>query len=228
MKARDVMVSPVITVGPAASVQEAAKLMLDHRVSALPVLDEQGRLVGIVSEGDLLHRAEAQTERRLSWWLRLIAADDTLAQDYIRAHARRVGDVMTREVITASPETPLDEIALLLEKNGIKRVPIVQDGRLVGIVSRANLIQAVASAPKPPEIAMSDAAIREQLLAHLKAQPWAHTDFINVTVANGTVNLWGMTNSETERQAMRVAAESIPGVRAVVDNLFVRKVEYGV
>jgi CBS domain-containing protein len=227
MKARDVMVSPVITVHPSTSVQDLARLLLERRISAVPVVDDQGRLVGIVSEGDLLHRSEAGTERRRSWWLRLIAGDDALAADYIKAHARKVSDVMTTQVITAAPETPLDEIAVLLEKNAIKRVPIVENGLIVGIVSRANLIQAVATTRKSDDHAPSDSAIRDKLLAHLKAQPWMHTDLLNVTVSDGVVNLWGVTESETERRAIRVAAETIPGVRGVTDHLLMRMAAYG-
>jgi CBS domain-containing protein len=228
MKASDVMVSPVITVKPTSSVQEAAKVLLESRISALPVVDNQDRLVGIVSEGDLMHRAEAGTERRRSWWLRFLASDETLADDYVRAHAGKVEDVMTRHLITASPETPVHEIASLLEKNGIKRVPIVKDGQLVGIVSRANLIQAVASARKQAEISLSDAAIRESLLTHLNTQAWADTSLLNVTVNNGIVDLWGFTESDVERKAIRVAAETMPGVRGVNDNLATHRMRGGV
>jgi CBS domain-containing protein len=226
MKARDVMVSPVITVKTSTPVREVAKTLLEKRISAVPVVDEKGKLVGMVSEGDLMHRAEAGTEQRRSWWLRLVSGDDVLAADYIKSHARKAADVMTPNVITATPDTPLDEIALLLEKNGIKRVPIVKDGQLVGIVTRANLVQAVASAPKGLEIPVSDEAIRDKLLAHLKAQPWARTGLLNVTVNDGVVNLWGITDSETERNAIRVAAESIPGVRAVNNHLTLRPRQY--
>ena len=222
MKARDVMVSPVITVKPSSSVREVAKIFLERRISAAPVVDDQGKLVGIVSEGDLLHRAEAGTERHRSWWLQLFTAEETLATEYVKAHARKVLDVMTRDVITAGPNTPLHEIAALLEQNSIKRVPIVKDGQLIGIVSRANLIQAVASAREGAEIPLSDAAIRDRLLAHLKAQPWADTWLLNVTVNGGIVDLWGVTRSDVERKAIRVAAQSIPGVSAVNDNLFTR------
>ena len=169
-----------------------------------------------------MHRAEAGTERHRSWWLRLLTTEETLAAEYVKAHARKVADVMTREVITTGPETPLHEIAVLLEKNSIKRVPIVQNGQLIGIVSRANLIQAVASDRKAPEIPLSDAAIRDRLLAHLKAQPWADTWLLNVTVNGGIVDLWGVTRSDVERKAIRVAAQLIPGVSAVNDNLFTR------
>jgi CBS domain-containing protein len=222
MKARDVMVSPVITVTPAASVQEVAKIFLQHRISAVPVVDQRGKLVGIVSEGDLMHRAEAGTERRHSWWLSGLIGDDALASEYIKAHTWKVSDVMTTKVITAAPDTVLHDIAALLEKNSIKRVPIVENGQLVGIVSRANLIQAMASARKGLEIPLSDTAIRDRVLAKLKAQPWAHTALLNITVSGGVVDLWGITQSDTERKAIRVAAETTPGVCAVNDNLIKR------
>jgi CBS domain-containing protein len=219
MKARDVMVFPVITVKPSSSVKEVATTLLERRISAVPVVDDQGKLVGIISEGDLMHRSEAGTERQRSWWLLGWTGDETLAAEYVKAHACKVADVMTRNVITATPETPLNEIAALLERNSIKRVPIVKDGQLVGIVSRANLIQAVASTRKELEIPLSDTTIRDKLLAHLTSQEWAHTSLLNVTVSGGVVNLWGITNSDAERMAIRVAAESAPGVCDVNDNL---------
>ena len=227
MKARDIMVSPVITVKPYSSVKEVAKILLEKRISAVPVVDEGGKLLGMVSEGDLMHCSEAGTERQRSWWLRLMAGDDTLAADYVKAHGRKVADVMTQNVITATPDTPLDEIAILLEKNSIKRVPIVKDAQLVGIVSRANLVQAVASAPKGLDIPLFDSTIRDKLLAHLKAQPWLHTDLLNITVTDSVVTLWGITTSETERKAIRVAAEAMPGVRSVNNHLTLRPRGYG-
>lgn len=225
MKARDVMVSPVITIKPHSSVKEAAQIFVNRRISAAPVMDDQGNLVGIVSEGDLLRRAEAGTERRRSSWLLLFTGNETLATEYVRAHARKVADVMTRDVITATPDTPLHEIASLLEKNSIKRVPIISKGRVIGLVSRANLIQAVATARKELEIPVADSTIRDQLLSHLGAQPWAHTSLLNVTVNGGVVDLWGITNSDAERRAIRVAAEATSGVRAVNDHLIVRPLE---
>ena len=175
MKARDAMVSPVITVKPYSSVKEAAKTFLERKISAVPVVDDQGKLVGIVSEGDLLHRSEAGTEQQRPWWLLALTKEETLAAEYVKAHGRKVTDVMTRNVVTATPDTPLHQIAALLEKNSIKRVPIVKDGQLVGIITRANLIQAVASARKGLDIPLSDTTIRDKLLAHLRAQSWAHT-----------------------------------------------------
>ena len=201
MKARDVMVSPVITVQPSYSVKEAANMLLEHRISAVPVADRDGKLVGIISEGDLMHRSEAGTERQRSWWLSALVGDETLAAEYVKANARRVEDVMTRNVVTAPPDMALHEIAALLEKHAIKRVPIVRDGQLVGIVSRANLIQALASGRKELEIPLSDVNIRDKLLTRLKAQKWAHTSMLNVTVNDGVVDLWGVTTSDAERKS---------------------------
>jgi CBS domain-containing protein len=222
MKARDVMVSPVVTVKPCASVKEVAKLLLEQRISAVPVVDDQGKVVGIVSEGDLLHRFEVGTERRRSWWLLGLTREETLAAEYVKAHARKVADVMTSTVITATPDTPLHELATLMEINSVKRVPIVKDGQLVGIVSRANLVQAVASAREELEIPLSDVSIRETLLAHLQQQAWARPWLLNVLVNGRVVDLWGVARSDAERTAIRVAAESVPGVHAVNDKLVIR------
>ena len=227
MRARDVMVSPVVTVKPSASVQQVAKVLLERRISAVPVVDDDDKLIGIVSEGDLLHRAEAGTERRRSWWLAMLTDERALAADYVKAHARNVKDVMTSPVITAAPDTPLHEIASLLESNSIKRVPIVEHGQLVGIVSRANLVQAVASERRQLDIPLSDTAVRDKLLAHLKRQRWAHTALVNVTVNDGVVDLWGISNSDTERNALRVAAEALPNVRAVNNHLIKRPQAWG-
>ena len=222
MKASDIMVSPVITVKAGTLVKELAKLLVEHGISAAPVVDDQGKLVGIVSEGDLIRRSEIGTERRRSWWLLLVSEDQALAADYIKTHGLRVADVMTRNVLTAAPDTPLHEIARTMEKRAIKRVPVVRDGQIVGIVSRANLVQAIASSGTKLEIPLSDTAIRDRLVAHLKTQSWAHTGLMNVSVNDGVVDLWGMSESETERKAIRVAAEATPGVRAVNDHMIVR------
>jgi CBS domain-containing protein len=223
MKARDVMVSPVITINPAASVKEIAQILLQHHISALPVVDGTGQLIGIVSESDLMRRADLGTEPRRSRWLSSLFFDEArLAAEYVKVHGRKVADVMTARVITAAPDTPLNEIASLLEKHSIKRVPIVENGSLVGIVSRANLIQALATDRKGLEIPVPDTKLRDRIMSHLRAQPWAHTSLINVTVNDGIVDIWGLTLSKEEKEALRVAAESIPGVRAVNDNVIMR------
>jgi CBS domain-containing protein len=228
MKAADVMVTNVITVGPEACVQDVAHLLLTNRISAVPVVGADGKILGIVSEGDLMRRAEAGTGRRRSWWLAMLTGREMLAAEYVKEHSRKVTDVMTRKVVTAAPETLLHDIATQLEKNGIKRVPVVKDGKLVGIVSRANLLQALAGMRKQIEGgAPNDPMIRENVVARLKAEPWARPLLINVIVQDGTVELWGVVDSQTEKKAVRVAAEVTPGVRAVNDNLIIRPAESG-
>lgn len=219
MKARDVMVSPVITVKPYTEIRHVANTLLENRISAVPVVNDDDELVGIVSDGDLIHREEAETQRHRPKWLHFLASNETLAAEYVRARGRKAVDVMTKDVVTASPDTPLYEIAGTMEKHAIKRVPIVVRGRLVGIVARADLIQAVASHPRGLEVSSSDAAIRVKLLAHLREQPWARGLSLNVTVVDGVVTLWGMANSKSEKDAVRVAAESMVGVRTVNDNI---------
>jgi CBS domain-containing protein len=219
MQARDVMVSPVITVSPISSVKDVAKIFLKHEISAVPVVDGNGKLVGIVSEGDLLHRVENDTETRRSSWLRFFPQDEVMAAEYVKSHSRKVADVMTKRVVFAAPDASLADIAMLMERHSIKRVPIVNKGQLVGIVSRANLIQAIAIAPPSFQIPLSDQAIRDKLLAHLRAQPWPHTNHLNATVKDGVVDVWGICHSDAEREAVQIAAENIPGVRAVKNNL---------
>ena len=220
MNAQDVMVSPVVTVSENVTVQEVAKLLIDRRISAVPVVDAAGKLAGIVTESDLMRRAEIGTERQYSWWLSMLADARTLAGDYVKSHATSVKDIMTQSVKTAAPDTPLHEIAEIFEKNHIKRVPIVnRNGELVGIVSRSNIIQAVASVRPRLEMSLPDAAIRSRLLDELQRQPWTQSHKLNITVTNGVVELWGLVENERERDAIRVAAESTPGVNAVNDHL---------
>lgn len=228
MKASDVMTKNVVTVLPGVSIREVAEILVQRGISAVPVVNERGKIVGIVSEGDLLHRTETDTLEPRSWWLRLLTNEEILASRFIKANARRVEDIMTRDVVTVEPDTPLAEIATLLEKKHIKRVPVVTHGKLVGIVSRANLVQALAAAAHKERgsgPAPTDTAIRESLLGRLKNEPWAHSALLNVIVEDGVVNLWGIVRSATEQQAVRIAAETIAGVRGVNDHLSVRQME---
>jgi CBS domain-containing protein len=229
MNAADVMVSNVITVGPDATVQEVAGILLKNKISAVPVVSQSGKILGIVSEGDMLRRVESHTLRHRSWWLQLLTPETALRDEFVKSHSHKVVDVMTPKVLTVSPETPLGEIASVLEKNGIKRVPVVKDGKLVGIVSRANLLQAIATIGKTikPAVTVNDATLREKVIAQLDRQPLTWPSLINVIVHDGTVELWGMIDSESERRAVRVAAEVTPGVSAVADNLIVRPIKYG-
>ncbi len=222
MKAADVMVTRVITARPEEHVRDVANRLLENRVSALPVVDGDGKLVGIVSEGDLMRRSEIGTERRHPWWLALFSRGAAEAKDFVKANSQRVGDVMSSPVISAKPDASLAEIASLLESKGIKRVPIVDQGRLVGIVSRANLLQALAmSAKGTATSAGDDGALRRRVLDRLQSESWVPW-MLNVTVNDGTVNLWGIASSEAEKKAARVAAETTPGVRSVEDNIIVR------
>jgi CBS domain-containing protein len=220
MKARDVMVSPVITAHENDTVRDVAKLLIAKHISAVPIVDQAGKLVGIVSEADLLHRTETGTERPAAWWLSLISGERAIASEYVQSHAVNIRDVMTTDVHTARPDAPLYEIADMFEEKHIKRVPIISDGGdLVGIVCRANIIQAIASARPTLVLSAPDARIRERLIAELKKHSWSHVHKLNVTVTNGVVDLWGFAQSATEQQAIRVAAESISGVMAVNDHL---------
>jgi CBS domain-containing protein len=221
MRARDVMTLHVITVGPDMNVRAVANTLIKNKISAVPVAGIDYKLLGIVSEGDLIRRVEAGTQSRRSWWLDLFTSSDTLAAKFAKSHAQKAKDVMTHDVITANPGTRLRVIANLLEKHRIKRVPIVENDRLVGIVSRANLIQVLAGQKAESfEIEPSDASVRQTILGQLENQPWAKRP-INIVVQGGVVDLWGHVNSDEEKKAIRVAVEATPGVRSVNDNLHV-------
>ncbi len=226
MRAADIMASPVVTVTPDQSVQNVAEIMLKHRISGVPVVNAAGTLVGLVSEGDLMRRADGGTEHHRSWWLRLLMGREGLAAEYVKEHASKVEDVMTRDVITATPDMSVGEIAELLERNGIKRVPIIRDSKVVGIVSRANLLQAMAGlrTKAMPAMPVTDVALRTAILARLQAEPWTRTSLVNVTVNDGIVDLWGIVDSLAEKRALRVAAEVTPGARVVNDHVIVRPV----
>jgi CBS domain-containing protein len=225
MRAMDVMTTDVITVDPDTAVQDVAKLLAERGISGAPVVDRSGRLVGIVSEGDLLHRAEIGTahrhrERRRSWWLDHFASE--AARDYVKSHGRTVKDIMTPSVVSVSEDTDLAEVAALLEARRIKRVPVLRDGKIVGIISRANLVRALgASKGAPPrEGEADDRSIRARLLAELGREEWAKIWPEDVIVRDGVVHFW-LTSDEPDekRQALRVAAETIAGVRGVEEHL---------
>jgi CBS domain-containing protein len=226
MQAKDIMTAKVITVTEDASVSDVARLLVDNGISALPVVDATGKLLGIVSEGDLMHRAEAGTGLRRSWWLSLFTDASVSAAQFVKEHSRRVSDIMTRNVITTSPETPIADIANLLESNRIKRVPVVADGKVIGIVSRANLVRAIAGSPQPAQgLRGKDVEIRHNIMARLKSEPWSPA-WLNVRVEDGIVELWGATTSQAQKRAARVAAEITPGVVRVDDNIVVQQASY--
>lgn len=219
MQAHDVMTPWVATIGVGATVQEAAKLMLERRISALPVVDGKDRVVGIVSEGDLMRRPELGTAARRSWWLGLFA--DDAARDYAKTHGAAVRDVMTSPVVSVRRTTALQEVARLMEKHRIKRLPVLEAGRLVGIVSRADLVRRLATAPaKPASRAVSDRALRRRVLEQL-IKSGVDLLYVNVTVEAGTVHLWGGLRSAEQQKALRAAARAADGARKVEDHSFV-------
>jgi CBS domain-containing protein len=220
MKAKDVMTSPVVSIEPDASIWQAVRIMLQRHISGLPVIHEKGGLVGIVTEGDFLRRAETGTQRRRPRWLEYLIGPGRLADEYTRAHGRKVSEIMTADPLTITEDTPLDEIVRLMEKRQIKRLPVVRDRQVVGIVSRASLVHALATVARDIRpTSAGDQEIRDRILAELASQSWAPIALVDVLVRDGVVELWGMITDERERKAIVVAAENAPGVKAVNDHL---------
>ena len=220
MNAADVMTRHVISVAPDASIETAVKLMLDRGISGLLVVDAAGQLAGVVTEGDLLRRSELGTGRQRSWWLRLLVSPGRQAEDFTHAHGRKVSDVMTTHVVSVDADAPLTDIVELMERHRIKRVPVVQQGKVVGVCSRADLLRALAvTARRAPAAPRDDRAIRNALLDALEKKSWTPLATLNVTVADGVVDLWGTISDEQERRAITVIAENTPGVKRVTDHL---------
>jgi CBS-domain-containing membrane protein len=220
MKAMDVMVRDVVTIDPDADVAEALKLLADNDVSALPVVDDDAHVLGILSEADFLERAEFEGAPQPGW-LEAFTPAHTRAEHYAKAHGRKVSELMSTAVISVTEDTPLGEIAALLERHRIKRVPVLDDGKLVGIVSRGHLIQALASAALPagPDVE-SDRTIRAELLAELDEQTWTDFGARNIIVVDGVVHIWGLVGSPEEHKALLALAENVHGVKKVVDEMF--------
>jgi CBS domain-containing protein len=220
MNARDVMTRRVVTVTPETTIEEAVRLMLENRVSGLPVTDAARATVGVVTEGDLLRRIEIGTDKHHSGWIGLLLGPGRLAAEYARSHAHKVGEVMTSDVVSVAPDTPLPEIVELMETRRIKRVPVIDGGKLVGIVSRANLVAALAGVlAKERGIALSDDDIRRAILAEIDKQPWGPRESVDAVVRDGVVELHGTILDERERAALIVTAENLPGVKSVHDKL---------
>lgn len=221
MQASDVMTTNVITAQPDDGVQAISQQLLKYRISAVPVVDADGHVLGIVSEGDLMRRAESDTDSRHSWWLEAVLSAHDRAEEYIKTHGRKAGDVMTRNVVIVEKDTPVREIAKLLETHHIKRVPVTSDKRLVGIVSRANLLHGLAakgvgSTDSQPS---NDQTIRQKLIQALSNEAGLDAPSINVIVNDGAVQLWGLVDSPAEKKAAQIAAENTPGVTFVENNL---------
>lgn len=218
MLAQDIMTTNVITVGPDTSVRDIAKRLIANSISAVPVVERNGRLIGIVSEGDLMRRAESGTERRPSWWLSFMMSTDETARDYVKTHGKRASDVMTRSVVTVREDTPVQEVAELLERHQIKRVPVVRGDKVVGIVSRANLLRGLAAQPTVKAPTADDQTIKAAVEKAMSEAGVNH-QYLNVVVMDGVVRLWGAVESNAQKDAARVAAETAPGVKEVQANM---------
>jgi CBS-domain-containing membrane protein len=212
------MTADVLTVSPDTSVRTIAALLLEHRISAVPVIDASGRVVGIVSEGDLMHRAETGTERPRSRWFELFSDTKDLAREFVKSHGLRAADVMTRPVVSVAEDVHVAEVARLFGARRIKRVPVLREGRLVGILSRADLLRGLARARNESAPA-DDGLLRETILNRLRAAPWARGEMVNVVVDGGAVELLGFADSREQKQAIRALAENVAGTHVVHDRL---------
>ena len=219
MKALDVMTRKVQTISPATPVRKIAQIMLSRRISALPVVDKKRKILGIVSEGDLLRRTEAGTERRRGWWSGFFEEASVQAREYAKSRGAYARDVMTRTVVAVNPTTDVSAVADLMEELKIKRVPVVDGGKLVGIVSRRNLLRAIGRSKPAGRVRISDAELHRRLKDKLDAQPWAAMTFVNFVVNKGKVELFGVVRTGEQRDAAVVLAETTPGVRSVEDKL---------
>jgi CBS domain-containing protein len=218
MRVKDVMTPKVISIGVDEAIVNAARLMLHHQISGLPVVDKEDKLVGIVTEGDFLRRGELGTHRRRAKWLEFILGPGKLAQEYVQQSGRKIADVMTPDPWTIDEDESLETVVDMMERHRIKRIPVTRGGRVVGIISRANLMHALASiAPDVGPAASGDSAIRDSIMATVAKQNWAPR--VNVIVKDGVAELYGVVTDDRERQGLVVAAETVPGVKRVVDHL---------
>jgi CBS domain-containing protein len=223
MNVSDIMTKPVISVTPETAIGEVARLMLRHRISGLPVVDREGAVVGVITEGDLLRRVETGTQQRHRHWVELLIGPGRLAKEYALANARRAGEVMSTDIVSVTPQAALDDVVGLMERHHVKRLPVIDGGKLVGIVSRANMVRALvhnlAKSAATPGKGIGDEEIRERVAAEIAKQPWGPRSSVDVRVAAGIVELHGSITDERERTALRVLAENISGVSAVRDHL---------
>jgi CBS domain-containing protein len=216
----DVMTRNCVTIAPDATVEEAVNLMLSRQISGLFVVDKTGSLAGVITEGDLLRRDELGTQRSRPWWLSLFVSPARQAADFTKANGRHVRDVMTEDVISIAQDESLEEVVATMERNRVKRLPVTADGRVVGVVSRSDLLRAlIGRVRNVSPLATDDRTIRTAILNALEAQSWAPMTTLNVTVADAVVDLWGTITNEEERHGIRVIAENSPGVKAVNDHM---------
>lgn len=223
MLARDIMTTNVLTFRADTPVADIAASLAAWRVSGAPVVDADNHVVGMISEGDLLRRTELGTEKQRSSWLTFFTDDTTLAKEFEKAHGRHAANIMSRPAFSVTEEATLDQIADLLEKRRIKRLPVVRDGKLVGIITRGDIVRIMARARagegEPPH--RSDADLHADIDDRLRAQRWLPAALINVTVHDGHVEIWGRLGTEDQRRALTVLIEEIAGVRGVSNHVIV-------
>jgi CBS domain-containing protein len=214
------MTKDVVTVGANTPVREIAALLVRHRISAVPVVSEGGRVIGIVSQTDLGHRSETDTEKRRKWWLEVFADSDSKARDYIKSHGNVANDVMTRLVVSVSKDAQLSEVAEILDTHRIRQVPVMEDGSLVGMISRADLVRKLAEATITPSASRPENGVLQKAIWHrIKAEGWVHSALVNIVVNDGVVELWGAVASDDQRRALHLLVEGVNGVRRVEDHV---------
>jgi CBS domain-containing protein len=219
MKVADLMTRDVASVPPDASVRDIAKLMLDRRISGVPVVDPEGRVLGVVSEGDLIRRPEIDTDKSNRGWLNIFVSDEERARDFVKSHGRRAREVMTEPAVCVAPDTALDEAVRIMERDHIKRLPVVEHGRLVGLMTRADVVRALLERKPGMAAAQSDQELRRRVEALLRSESWAASAYISVEVDAGVVQLWGTVESAAQREAVVLAVRDIDGVKDVQAHL---------
>lgn len=219
MKVSDIMAREVLTVPPEASVREVASLMLERRISGIPVVDAEGRVLGVVSEGDLIRRPEIDTDQASRGWLSIFVSEEEQARDFVKSHGRRAREVMTQPAVCVAPDTPLDEAVRIMERHRIKRLPVLEHGKLVGLMTRADVVRALLQRRPGLSAGHSDRELRERIEAVLRSEGWAASAYIAVEVEGGVVRLWGTVESVAQREAILLAVGGLDGVKEVQAHL---------
>ena len=219
MKAADIMVKDVVTAGPEATVREVASLMLERRISGVPVVNDARHVLGVVSEGDLIRRPEIETDQVKAGWLRLFLSDEERARDFVKSHGRKAREVMTQPAISVAADAPLAEVVRLMERHRIKRLPVVEKGKLAGLVTRTDLLRAVVARQAAAPVERSDEDLRQRIVLMLRGEDWASSAVVHVQVEGGVAQLWGTVESEDQREALLLAVRGVPGVKGLQPHL---------
>jgi len=220
MNALETMTREVITVSPDTTVGEIATLLVQHGISAVPVISADNRVIGIISQTDLGHRGEMGTEKKRKWWLDLFADADARAREYVKSHGLKASDVMTRFVVSVAKSASLAEVAELLDTHRIRQVPVMEDGKLLGMISRADLVRRLAEVKvAAPAARPENGVLQKAIWNQIKSEPWLRSSYVNIAVKDGTVELWGAVDTEEQRNALRVLVEGVSGVQKVENNV---------